>query len=1174
VKHAKRDLFVWETSYVAWEGDSRYSFGNNLRSVRLAGGRTATVGSVGLPVERGHDYHIRRSQQGRFAGLQYVPDEIIVKYHEEVADRLITARQKGLSGEQLALTDSLEALGQQYRVRKVEPVFRHFKEHRRRIEALADEDQKHLNLRERQLIRRLRRASVRVHIPALDRIYKLVLELQGHQRLEEAVASYRSDPAVEYAELNYIVSANLEANDPLYPLQWPLNNTGQDYPASGNYNDPPGTLDCDIDAPEAWDFYTGGPDVIVAVVDTGVDYRHRDINDNMWINIGEVAGNGIDDDDNGYVDDIYGYDFINNDSDPCDDRGHGTHCAGIIAAEGNTDPNRDIAGVCWIARIMALKFLGSDGYGSTSDAVSAFYYAVANGADVISNSWGGGSYSKTMKDAIDYAHSQGVIMVAAAGNDYSNEPQYPAAYEHMISVAATNSNDEKVPFSNYGDWVDIAAPGVDILSLRAEDTSLGTVYDDYTTVASGTSMACPHVAGACALLLSVNPLITRDEVYDNLIETVDPISPGICIADGRLNLHKAIAAVVPSQGYISFDRGYYACSGIVSVLLIDYDLRGQGTQTVNITTSGGDSETLLLTKDVRRPGIFTGTISIFAKHVKTEDGKLQVQHDQIITAIYEDANDGMGEPAVVTDTAVVDCIGPVVLDVQMGFPGREPRIFFETDEPATARVRCGLACRGPYIIEATSMHLTTSHSVKLVGMLPETEYFYIVEATDEAGNLTLEDNSGACYSFTTTGVTDIHVPLQCLTIQEAIDNSWDGGNVLVADGTYTGPGNRDIDFLGRAITVRSENEPENCIIDCNGTQAEPHRGFYFHSGEDANSAVEGFTIINGYAPDGQGGAIKCFESSPLIDNCIIRGNWAQFGGGVDNSYGSSPTLTDCVFQENSAEHWGGGMENWEASSPTLNNCTFSRNSADDGGGICNDNDSNPMLIDCTFIGNSTIGGGGGGMGNYYSSPTPTNCTFNGNSREGMYNYYSSATITNCTFSDNSGFGMGNADTSIPTVTGCTFNGNKGGGMKNGYNCVPIVTNCTFSGNKGYGMSNLAYNDVMVTNCTFSRNKGGIYNRYSTPILTNCILWDNGGTDESSQIYNTDSGDVIINYSCVQGWTDDLGGIGNIYDDPLFVEADGADNEVDTEDDNLRLLGGSPCIDAGDNDAPISMATEM
>ncbi|NIP22442.1 MAG: S8 family serine peptidase, partial [Phycisphaerae bacterium] len=509
------------------------------------------------------------------------------------------------TGSNPGLPDSLKELNQKYRIRDARKLFKNFRKHREQKNALLKKDKALLKDEEKRILTRLKRAPKGARIPELDRIYKLRIKLEAGQSVQGAVAAYNNNQDVEYAELNYIVSIDQMPDDPLYPLQWSLNNTGQMYPESGNYNHPPGTPDCDIDAPEAWVIYTGSPDMIVAVVDTGVDYMHRDLDDNMWINIGEIAGNGIDDDGNGYVDDIYGYDFRNNDSDPSDDRGHGTHCAGTIAAEG--DNGLDIAGVCFRARIMALKFLGSDGYGSTSDAVTAFYYAVENGADVISNSWGGGAYSYTLEQAIDYAHSRGLIMVASAGNNYSSSPRYPAYYDHMISVAATDSNDDKVPFSNYGDWVSIAAPGVDILSLRAENTSRGTVYDDYTTVLSGTSMACPHVAGACALLLSANPRLTCDDVNDILMRTVDPIAPWIC-QSGRLNLVNAMLAVVSQKGQIILDSGYSSCEGTVGIFLADLDLRGNPTQQVALVTSGGDSETVLLTKTPPDIGIFTGTI--------------------------------------------------------------------------------------------------------------------------------------------------------------------------------------------------------------------------------------------------------------------------------------------------------------------------------------------------------------------------------------------------------------------------------------------------------------------------------------------------------------------------------------------------------------------------------------
>jgi subtilisin family serine protease len=1092
---------------------------------------------------------------------EYVPNEIIIKFRQTIAADLEEQLNVKIPASKLKLSKELDELNASYKLREIKHLFTNFQLKCQQLRAIQRKNKALLNLREKRIMRRIRRAPKDAKVPNLERIYKLRIQLEKGQSLQEIVAAFNSNPDVEYAELNYIVSIDVTPNDPLYLIQWPLNNTGQIYPESGRYNSPPGIIDCDIDAPEAWDISTGGPDTIVAVVDTGVDYRHRDLNDNMWINIGEITGNGIDDDDNGYVDDIYGYDFYNNDSDPCDDHGHGTHCAGTIAAEG--DNGLDIVGVCWNTRIMALKFLGSDGNGSTSHAVTAFYYAVANGADVISNSWGGGGYSYAMKDAIDYAHSQGVIMVASAGNDYSKNPKYPAYYEHMISVAATNSNDEKPPFSNYGDWVDIAAPGVDILSLRAGGTSRGTVYDDYTTVLSGTSMACPHVAGACALLLLADPLLTRDVVYDILIETVDPIPPGICIADGRLNLHSAIAAAVSSQGYISLNSDYYACFATVSVFLIDHDLGGQDTHAVSITTTGGDSETLLLTKNVIRTGFFTGNISISEDHVKIEDGTLQVHHGQIITATYEDANDGTGNTATAEDTAVVDCEAPVIFNVlveKVGTAGT--RIEFETNEPTIGQVRCDSACGEPYAFVGEDAVLAMTHTINISGLSRGTSYYFIVDAFDVASNQTTDDNMNICYSFTTAEHEVVHVPGGFPSIQAAINQAWDGDTVIVNDGNYSGSGNRDIDLKGKAITVRSRNGPENCIIDCKGKMEERYRGFYFHCGEDANSVVKGFTITNGYAPGSEGGAIKCIDSSPTIENCI--------------------------FSRNSAFNYGGGMHN-SNSSPKLKNCTFSENLVTSnlystGGGMSN-HYSNPTLINCTFTGNSgysyydTLGGG---MYNYYSNPILTNCAFIENSCSlggGMYNYYSNSTLTNCTFTRNlvheGGGGMQNFESNV-MLTNCTFNGNMsyyygdGGGIYTGGGDSTLI-NCVFTGNSatdgyGGGMYCCDYTNVTLSNCTFAGNSAVSGNALvcysfgqanpSNLWVANCIFWDGLG-----QIQTNDNSVITITHSNIQdGWAGPGGN--NINIEPGFIDAVNPDPNLR----DYRLHLDSPCIDVGDNNS--------
>ena len=527
---------------------------------------TCSAGTIAVDYD---DLCGRQASRVLYQKPKYAPNEIIVKFHESVADAVEKQLGTEESFSRLSLSQKLNKLNARFGVRKIEPLFKDFREKHRQLTELGKKSKALLSPAEKHILRRQKRAPKGAKVPALDRIFRIEVELEDGQSLEEAVAAYNNDPDVEYAELNYIVTLDVIPNDPYFPIQWPLHNLGQMYPESYKYNSPPGAPDADIDAPEAWDVQTGDNSIIVAVADTGVDYNHRDLDDNMWTNPG------------GY----HGIDYVNNDNYPMDDHGHGTHCAGIIAAEGNN--GLDIAGLCWNVKIMAVKFIDEDGYGTYNDAEDAFYYAVNNGADVISNSWGKNDYSQSMQDAIDYAYSQGVIIVASAGNDNTNSPHYPADSNHVISVAATDSNDQKASFSNYGDWVDIAAPGVDVLSLRAAGTSAGKPYDSYTTIMSGTSMSCPHVSGACALLLSKNPSITVDEVNDVLCVDTDPISPGLCRSNGRLNIHKAIKT-------IRFDNKYYLCSVEPNVRLIDFDLEGEPNVSVALETDGGDYETLVL----------------------------------------------------------------------------------------------------------------------------------------------------------------------------------------------------------------------------------------------------------------------------------------------------------------------------------------------------------------------------------------------------------------------------------------------------------------------------------------------------------------------------------------------------------------------------------------------------
>ena len=361
-----------------------------------------------------------------------------------------------------------------------------------------------------------------------------VLTLSGTVSVETILSQYGKNPIFEYIEPDYIVTKGATSqatfpNDPNFSQLWGLHNTGQ----SG------GTVDADIDAPEAWDIQKGNPDLVIGVIDTGVDYNHSDLQGNIWTNPGEIAGDSIDNDGNGYIDDVRGWDFAYNDNNPSDVDGHGTHVAGTIAARGNNGVG--VTGVAWNAKVMPLKFLDDTGSGSISNAILAINYATAKGVKITNNSWGGGGYSQALYDSINAAGQAGSLFVAAAGNSAQNadvSPMYPAAYNlaNIISVASTTRTDSLSSFSNYGlTSVDLGAPGSDIYSLAPGG--------GYATL-SGTSMASPHVAGGAALLWSQNPTWTAQQVKTTLMNTGDSIAAlaGKTVSGKRLNVYNALGA--------------------------------------------------------------------------------------------------------------------------------------------------------------------------------------------------------------------------------------------------------------------------------------------------------------------------------------------------------------------------------------------------------------------------------------------------------------------------------------------------------------------------------------------------------------------------------------------------------------------------------------------------------
>ena len=345
-----------------------------------------------------------------------------------------------------------------------------------------------------------------------------VVKLEQGQNIEDAIAEYESNPDVLYAVPNYKINLFTTPNDPSFSQQWALSL---------------------ISAPQAWGKTTGSNMVVIAVLDTGIDYNHPDLAANIWTNTKEVTGNTLDDDNNGYIDDARGWNFVDKNNNPMDTNGHGTACAGIAGAIGNN--NLGIAGVDWNVRVLPLKVIGSQGYGYESDAIDAILYANQVGADVISISWGGNGFDQALKDAIDASPALVVCAAGNSGQNNDNSPVYPASYAsaNIISVAASDQNDNLASFSNYGTVsVDIAAPGVDIYSTKP-----GSLYG----TVSGTSMAVPYVAGVAGLIKAEHPDWTATQIKDNILTNTDqkPSLSDKVKTGGRINAYSAVMGTTP-----------------------------------------------------------------------------------------------------------------------------------------------------------------------------------------------------------------------------------------------------------------------------------------------------------------------------------------------------------------------------------------------------------------------------------------------------------------------------------------------------------------------------------------------------------------------------------------------------------------------------------------------------
>lgn len=446
------------------------------------------------------------------------------------------------------------------------------------------------------------------------------------ERQEYSLSSLKANNNFEIVEPNYIYHTNLLPNDPKLTDLWGLRNAAQKGGKAG----------VDIGAESAWDIQTGSRQVVVAVIDTGLDYTHPDLADNAWANIAELNGKaGVDDDGNGYVDDIHGYDFANNDGDPMDDHGHGTHCSGTIGAKGND--GKGIVGVNWNVRIMGVKFLTAQGSGTLENAIKSIDYATTMGAHIQSNSWGGGGFTQLLKEAIERARDRNVLFVAAAGNETNNNdtnPSYPASYdiENIVSVAALDNAGQLAYFSNYGKRsVHVAAPGVDITS----SVPLAVKPEGYETW-SGTSMATPHVSGVAALLKSDNLNMSYKEMKSRILASAKPLG--------------ALRNKVASSGIVD---AFYAMTGAVPPVDMD-DPFNWATALASGETAHPYANNATTEHTVSVPG--ATQVSVYFEKFETERGYDTVEFIDStgkVVGKWSGSHNGEFAPPVAGDTVVL-----------------------------------------------------------------------------------------------------------------------------------------------------------------------------------------------------------------------------------------------------------------------------------------------------------------------------------------------------------------------------------------------------------------------------------------------------------------------------------------------------------------------------------------
>lgn len=746
----------------------------------------------------------------------------------------------------------------------------------------------------------------------LQRIYRV--QINPDQDVMAAIKMLEADPNVEYAEPNYLARAAVVPNDPLYSSQWALEK---------------------ISAPAAWDVVTGTPSAVIALIDSGLDTTHPDLTGRLWINPGEIPNNGIDDDNNGYIDDVNGWNFVGSNNNVSDDNGHGTQVAGVASASTNNAIG--IAGMCWNCRLMIVKAMQASGVANYSDIAAAVNYAASKGAQVINLSLGGYADSATLRAAIDVASSTAVI-VGGAGNDNVSTPFYPAAYPSVLSVAATTNSDTKASFSNYGSWVDVAAPGVAISTTLSGG--------DYGT-SEGTSLSAPLVAGLAGLIESAHPDWSPALVRAQIVHTTDAITE-TQIGSGRIDANQSLTtAAVPELNLMN-----YAVDGVTG------GMPSPGS-TVSLT--------IVLRNEWRTASNVTSTLSTNDPYVTMSNGLASFGN----IGTFDTSTNSM--PYVFS----VDSLAPYAHEMPFSLTLKADS-GYEAVLPLTITLQNGTV--GVSGILSTDTIWTSDKTYVINGnvLVPM--------------NITLSIQPGTSVRF--NGYYEIIVKGQMIakgTLSRPIvfTSNWPApspGNwqaIVFGDESIDAIVDGDGNYVSGSIIQNAEIKYGGTLL---AYRSSPFiADNYFHDNVASSSPYS-----PGYPWDTS--VVTLYGShSPFARNTIKNNS----GGGVKIEDAADITISNSVIQDNMAGSWGGGITCLSGNCTILNSVIQSNHSNEFSGGIFSYS-GNVILQHNLIAGNSSASQtqtdrGGGAFGKWGGIISGTNNTVVGNSAFAAFHFNCSST---------------------------------------------------------------------------------------------------------------------------------------------------------------------------------------